>query len=88
MNATRPGSCRSSVNSGLFANGQRAENLVKTRKLLGVKTPQDSDDDNTDDTAAPDWLLCPACGATMRIIEIFEPGHTPPPPPHRGGDPP
>ena len=70
---------------GLFANGQRAENLVKTRKLLGVKTPQDSDDD---DTAAPDWLLCPACGATMRIIEIFEPGHTPRSPPHRGRDPP
>ncbi|RUM67121.1 MAG: hypothetical protein DSZ03_00165, partial [Sulfurimonas sp.] len=57
---------------GLFANGQRAENLVKARKLLGVKTPQDpNDNDDTDDTAAPDWLLCPACGATMRIIEIF-----------------
>jgi hypothetical protein len=73
---------------GLFANGQRAENLFKTRALLGVKPPQDSDDDDTDDTASPDWLLCPACGATMRIIEIFEPAHTPPPPPHRGGDPP
>ncbi len=71
---------------GLFANGQRAENLVKARQLLGVKTHQDPNDN--DDDAPPDWLLCPACGATMRIIEVFEPGHTPPPPPHRGGDPP
>jgi len=69
---------------GLFANGQRAENLVKARQLLGVKTHQDPNDNDV----PPDWLLCPACGATMRIIEVFEPGHTPPPPPHRGGDPP
>ncbi len=73
---------------GLFANGQRAENLVKTRELLGVKTPQQPNDNDNTDTAPPDWLLCPACGATMHIIEIFEPGHTPPPPLHRGGDPP
>ncbi len=71
---------------GLFANGQRAENLVKARQLLGVKTHQDPNDNDND--VPPDWLLCPACFATMRIIEVFEPGHTPPPPPHRGGDPP
>ncbi len=33
-------------------------------------------------------LLCPSCGGAMRIIETFESGHTPPAPPHRGGDPP
>ena len=73
----------------LFANGQRAQNLAKVRELLDVPTPQHShDDDNPDNPATPHWLRCPACGATLRIIELFEPGHTPPAPPHRGGDPP
>lgn len=71
---------------GLFANGQRTHNIAKARELLNVKIPQDSNDN--DDTDSPDWLRCPACGATMRIIEIFEPAHTPLPPPHRGADPP
>jgi hypothetical protein len=72
---------------GLFANGQRTENITNARECLGVKTSQDLND-NDDTNEPPDWLLCPACGATMRIIELFEPGHTPAPPPHRGGDPP
>ena len=72
---------------GLFANGQRVENLAKARQLLGLNTPQ-TVNDTDEDTAPPEWLLCPACGATMRIIEIVEPAHTPHPPPHRGGDPP
>lgn len=71
---------------GLFANGQRAENLAKARALLGVRPTPGAND--ADDTTPPDWLICPACGATLRIIEIFEPGHAPSPPPHRGGDPP
>jgi hypothetical protein len=72
---------------GLFANGQRTENIAKARECLGVKTSQDPNDDD-DTNEPPDWLLCPACGATMRIIELFDSGHTPAPPPHRGGDPP
>ena len=72
---------------GLFANGQRAENLAKARELLAVKPTQAVNDD-ADDAAPPDWLVCPACGGTMRIIEFFAPGHVPPAPPHRGGDPP
>jgi len=73
---------------GLFANGQRAENLAKARALLGVEKPR-GDTDDSDDAAAPEhWLLCPSCGGVMRIIETFESGHAPPAPPHRGGDPP
>ena len=74
---------------GLFANGARAEHLARARQLLDVETPQpgnDVDENNAD--AVPDWLLCPACGGAMRIIETFEPGCTPRAPPHRGGDPP
>ena len=71
---------------GLFANGQRAHNIAKARELLDVKTPQDANDN--DNTEPPAWLLCPACSATMRIVEIFKPWHSPPTPPHRGGDPP
>ncbi len=72
---------------GLFANGQRAGNLAKARELLGVKPTQAVKND-ADDPTPPVWLRCPACGATMRLIEIFAPGHVPPAPPHRGGDPP
>ncbi len=72
---------------GLFANGQRAENLAKARALLGVK-PTDAAKNDAHDAAPPDWLRCPVCGATMHIMEIFAPGHVPPAPPHRGGDPP
>ncbi len=75
---------------GLFANGQRTENLAKARTLLGVKTTTQNvnDTDDADDTLPPGWLLCPSCGATMRIIETFESAHAPSAPPHRGGDPP
>ncbi len=74
---------------GFFANGQRALNLAKARRLLGVKTPHDlNDNEDTDDPSPPDWLLCPACGMTMRVIDVFDSAHVPHPPPHRGGDPP
>ena len=74
---------------GLFANGQRVENLAKARELLAVQpTEAVNDNDHADDPTPPDWLRCPACGATMRIIEIFAPAYAPPPPLHRGGDPP
>ena len=70
---------------GLLANGQRSLNLKKARRLLDVKTSQDIND--TDDSL-PEWLVCPACGMTMRIIDVFDSAHIPHPPPHRGGDPP
>ncbi len=71
---------------GLFANAQRAHNIAKARALLNAQpSPHDDDDD---ENTTPQWLLCPACGAVMHIIELFEPAHTAPPPPHRGRDPP
>jgi len=74
---------------GLFANGQRTDNLLKARQLLGIKTAHDvNDNEGADEPSPPDWLLCPACGTTMRIIEVFDCAHVPPPPTHRGGDPP
>ena len=72
---------------GLSANGGRAKNLAKARTLLQVVTHDDVNDD-ADDTTPADWLRCPSCGETMRIIEIFEPGHAPCATAHRGGAPP
>ena len=68
---------------GLFANGQRRENLIKARRLLDVHAPHPPQDEPEDDDAEPAENLCPACGAVMEVIEIFMP-----PPRHRGGDPP
>ena len=65
---------------GLFANGRRAENIARARRLLNVPTPQKavSDADGTGD-GEPQALShpCPCCGGRMVIIEIFEPGCTP-----------
>jgi hypothetical protein len=64
---------------GLFANGGRAENLARTRDLLGVPTPQEeSNDADANADEPPESLLpCPCCGGRMIIIEIFERGSTP-----------
>ena len=70
---------------GLFANGNRADNLAKMRNLLDVPSQNDADFDDSglDDTAnnadQPDALPqpCPCCGGTMRIIEVFEAGQRP-----------
>ena len=64
---------------GLFANGQRAENLAKARALLGFKPTHGVNNNDADDSTPPDWLICPTCRATMHVIEIFESGHAPPP---------
>jgi Putative transposase len=64
---------------GLFASGVKAENLAKMRELLDVVEPEvavvveDNDEPSPDADAQP----CPSCGATMRIIEVFEAGCTP-----------
>jgi hypothetical protein len=65
--------------SGLFANGGRAENLVRARNLLGVPAPQDEpdDDDANADEPPASLLPCPCCGGRMFIIEIFERGSAP-----------
>jgi hypothetical protein len=65
---------------GLFANGGRAENIARARRLLNVPAPQKaaSDADGSGD-GEPQALShpCPCCGGRTVIIEIFEPGCTP-----------
>ena len=70
---------------GLFANAQCTLNLDKVRRLLDVKTLETKDNDDTIEPSPPDWLLCPACGMTMRIIDVFDSAHLPH---HRGRGPP
>ena len=73
---------------GLFANGNRADNVAKARALLAVPVPKPATDDaqNTD-PAAPETIsrVCPCCGGRMTIIETFErgcqPRYRPPPTP-------
>ncbi len=65
---------------GLFANGNRADNLAKIRMLLGVARRDDTGlDDTPSNTDQSDALSqpCPCCGGTMRIIELFEAGQPP-----------
>jgi hypothetical protein len=63
---------------GLFANGNRAENLARARELLAVRVPQDEPDSVADADDPPMLSLpCPCCGGRMIIIETFEPGYTP-----------
>ena len=73
---------------GLFANGNRAANVARSRELLGamprVVEPEE------EQTATPDEprvqpCTCPRCGARMIIIEVFargcEPRYRPTPAP-------
>jgi hypothetical protein len=65
---------------GLFANGNRAANVARSRELLGamprVVEPEE------EQTATPDEprvqpCTCPRCGARMIIIEVFARGCEP-----------
>jgi Zn finger protein HypA/HybF involved in hydrogenase expression len=61
---------------GLFANGQRTENLAKARALLDVQAPQAPAETHENDNERPSAeRLCPICGGIMRLIETFEPEH-------------
>jgi hypothetical protein len=67
---------------GLFASGVKADNLARMQELLGVTELTDGNSENSDCdvTAAPTDATaqaCPHCGGVMRIIEVFEAGHTP-----------
>jgi len=65
---------------GLFANGNRADNLATIRAFLNVDDHNagNSSDGESEpqeaDTVAPS---CPSCGGRMIIIETFEAGCTP-----------
>jgi hypothetical protein len=69
--------------TGLFANGNRADNIAKIRELLHHPNEPDhatADEANSD---AQDTKTCPCCGGCMITIETFEPGRKPkywPPP--------
>lgn len=64
---------------GLFANGNRADNIAKARQLLAVPKP---DAEPEPEAAEEDALRvhprpCPCCGGRMLIIETFESGQMP-----------
>jgi hypothetical protein len=73
---------------GLFANGNRAANVARSRELLGAM-PRVVEPEK-EQTATPDEprvqpCTCPRCGARMIIIEVFargcEPRYRPTPAP-------
>jgi Putative transposase/Transposase zinc-binding domain len=71
---------------GLFANGNRAANIVRARELLAVPPRvTESETDAPAETDQPRILPapCPCCGGRMIIIETFargcEPKHRPTP---------
>ncbi len=65
---------------GLFANGGRAENIVRARQLLQIpEPPQQPDNTGRADGGEvhPAAFPCPCCGGRMIVIETFERGCTP-----------
>ena len=70
---------------GLFANGGRAENLARARRLLAMPAPEvAADDDQAVDQAGEPPTSpypCPCCGGRMIVIETFERGNEPRAPP-------
>jgi hypothetical protein len=73
---------------GLFANGNRAANVARSRELLGamprVVEPEEEQAATPDEPRVPP-CICPRCGARMIIIEVFargcEPRYRPTPAP-------
>jgi len=66
--------------TGLFANGSRAENLARARKLLEVPAaPEGADVQNqeADQDEQTRSQPCPSCGGNMIVIETFQPGRQP-----------
>ena len=61
---------------GLFASGVRAQNIARTRELLGAVIPPQDGDRNDADQPEPRVLThpCPCCGGRMIVIETFERG--------------
>ena len=74
--------------SGLLANGNRAANLARARRLLDVSAADASDHDrlaeNPDEPSVP-AQTCPCCGGRMIVIEVFEAGSKPKHRPTPGG---
>ncbi len=66
---------------GLFANGNRAENLARARELLDTPEPREEPDAVVGNEARALAQPCPCCGGPMIIIETFERGAQPRAPP-------
>ena len=64
---------------GLLANGNRADNLAKARKLLAVPPPAVEPEPEPVSADQPRALArpCPCCGSRMLVIEVFARGHEP-----------
>jgi Putative transposase/Transposase zinc-binding domain len=65
---------------GLFANGGRANNIARIRRLITAPvSPDQTADAQTIDASEPTTLArpCPCCGGRMIIIETFEAGCQP-----------
>jgi hypothetical protein len=62
---------------GLLASARRKDHLERARRLLSV-APAQADDPPAKIEARP---LCPCCGGTMVIIEVFERPYQPRAPP-------
>ena len=65
---------------GLFANGNRAENIARARQLLKVpeqksKTSVDEPANDNEPQSLP--VPCPCCGGRMSVIEVFARGCLP-----------
>lgn len=82
--------------TGLFANGNRSDNIAKILHLLRHPNEPDTVTQDETNTDGEDTKTCPCCGGCMIVIETFEPGSKPrywPPPaarqaseaPPRGG---
>jgi len=68
---------------GLLANGARTNNLALARALLNDAPAQNAHTERLDTTAP--CFVCPRCGASMLIVQIFVRAHTiraPPRPPN------
>jgi hypothetical protein len=64
---------------GLFANGNRADNIARARELLNVPPPVKEADEEIPPADDPRVLPCPCprCGGRMLIIETFAEGTQP-----------
>ena len=63
---------------GLFAGGNRAENLARMRELLGMAAPEPEAGPAAEAaTPGAHTQLCPCCGGRIRVIEVFQPGTMP-----------
>ena len=64
---------------GLFANGGRADNIVRARQLLNLPAPSNQPSNADLGDGEPQILShpCPCCGGRMIIVETFERGCAP-----------